>query len=42
MDEADLHLSFWKKSGHKAIQSKIEALIEDILKTPYTGISQSH
>lgn len=40
MDEADLHLSFWKKSGHKAIQNKIAQLIEDILKTPFTGIGK--
>ncbi|WP_281635201.1 Txe/YoeB family addiction module toxin [Flavobacterium marginilacus] len=34
------HLEFWKKSGNKAIQKKIQLLIEDIKKTPFTGIGK--
>jgi toxin YoeB len=30
----------WKKSGNKAVQEKISALIDDILKHPYTGIGK--
>lgn len=33
-------ISYWKKSGNKAVQEKISALIEDILKHPYTGIGK--
>lgn len=40
MEEADLHLLFWKKSGNKAIQTKIAQLIEDILKTPFSGLGK--
>ena len=34
------HLEFWKKSGNKGIQKKIQLLIEDIMKTPFTGIGK--
>jgi len=34
------HLNYWKKSGNKAIQKKIEQLIIDILEHPYTGIGK--
>ena len=30
-------ISYWKKSGNKAVQQKISALIDDILEHPYTG-----
>jgi toxin YoeB len=33
-------ISYWKKSGNKAVQQKISALIDDILKHPYTGIGK--
>jgi toxin YoeB len=31
---------FWKKSGNKQIQKKIEELMIDIQKNPFTGIGQ--
>jgi toxin YoeB len=34
------HLDFWKKSGNKAIQKKIQLLIEDIMKNPFEGIGK--
>ena len=34
------HLAFWKKSGNKAIQKKIQLLVEDILKSPFEGIGK--
>jgi toxin YoeB len=34
------HLIYWKKSGDKKVQNKILALIEDIIKHPYTGIGK--
>jgi toxin YoeB len=33
-------ISYWKKSGNKAVQEKITALVNDILKHPYTGIGK--
>ena len=39
-DEALADIKFWKKSGNKAIQKKIEQLIIDILQHPYTGIGK--
>jgi toxin YoeB len=33
-------ISYWKKSGNKAVQEKISTLIDDILKHPYTGIGK--
>ena len=34
------HLVFWKKSGNKAIQKKIQLLIKDIINTPFKGIGK--
>jgi toxin YoeB len=33
-------ISYWKKSGNKAVQEKISALIVDIVKHPFTGIGE--
>ena len=33
---------FWKKSGDKGIQKKIQSLIEDIRKSPFEGIGKPH
>ena len=33
-------IDFWKKSGKTIIQKKISDLIEDIEKTPFTGIGK--
>ncbi|WP_310560721.1 Txe/YoeB family addiction module toxin [Flavobacterium sp.] len=38
--KASEHLGFWKKSGNKAIQKKIQLLIEDIMKNPFEGIGK--
>lgn len=38
--EADRDLLFWKKSGNKAVVKKIELLIENILKNPFSGIGK--
>ena len=35
-------ITFWKKSGDKGIQKKIQALIEDILKAPFEAIGKPH
>lgn len=40
MDIALEDLEFWKKSGNKAIQKKIEELILAIKKSPYSGIGK--
>lgn len=34
------HLEFWKKSGNKVVQKKIQLLIEDIMKSPFAGIGK--
>ena len=34
------HREFWKKSGNKAVQKKIQLLIEDIIKSPFSGIGK--
>ncbi|GAC1314021.1 MAG: Txe/YoeB family addiction module toxin [Mucilaginibacter sp.] len=34
------HLNFWKKSGNKAVQNKIHALIESLQTSPFEGIGQ--
>ncbi|MBC7440269.1 MAG: Txe/YoeB family addiction module toxin [Flavobacterium sp.] len=34
------HREYWKKSGNLAVQKKISALIEDIIKHPYEGIGK--
>ena len=39
-DNAKNHLHFWKKSGNKNIQNKIQRLIFSIQKTPYSGIGK--
>ena len=31
---------YWKKSGNKAVQKRITALLEDIVKHPFTGIGK--
>jgi toxin YoeB len=33
-------ISYWKKQGNKAVQEKISALLEDIIKHPFTGIGK--
>jgi len=33
-------ISYWKKSGNKAVQEKISELIDDIIKHPYTGLGK--
>ncbi len=33
---------YWKKSGNKGIQKKIQTLIEDIKKRPFEGIGKPH
>ena len=33
-------LEYWRKSGNKIIQKKIQQLIESILDTPYKGIGK--
>ena len=35
-------IAFWKKSGDKGIQKKIQSLIEDIKKSPFEGIGKPH
>ena len=40
VDDSILDLKFWKKSGNKAIQKKIENLIQAILENPYDGIGK--
>ncbi|WP_158730185.1 MULTISPECIES: Txe/YoeB family addiction module toxin [unclassified Flavobacterium] len=34
------HREYWKKSGNLAVQKKISALIEDIIKHPYEGVGK--
>lgn len=38
--EALEHLRYWKKSGNKAIQKKIDLLLKDIVAQPYQGIGK--
>ncbi|TAE41627.1 MAG: Txe/YoeB family addiction module toxin [Sphingobacteriales bacterium] len=33
-------LSFWQKTGNKAILYKIDKLIDDIIDTPYQGLGK--
>ena len=33
-------ISYWRKSGNKAVQEKISALIADIVTHPFTGIGK--
>lgn len=39
-EKAITHLSFWNKSGNKAIVKKIEQLLESIADTPTEGIEK--
>ena len=41
-DEALKDLHYWKKTGDKGIQKKIQSLIEDIRKSPFEGIGKPH
>jgi toxin YoeB len=40
LPEAIEDLDFWRKSKNKKIQNKISQLIEDIRKTPFTGLGK--
>jgi len=40
VDDSLLDIKFWKKSGNKAIQKKIEQLILAIIEEPYSGIGK--
>jgi len=33
-------LEFWKNSGNRKIQKKIEQLLQSIMETPYSGIGK--
>ncbi len=39
-DKAKEDIAYWKKSGNKGIQKKIQSLIKDIQKTPFEGIGK--
>ena len=39
-EPAQEDILFWKKSGNKAIQKRIQNLIEDICAHPFTGIGK--
>ena len=39
-DEALMDIQFWKKTGNKAIQKKIQLLLQDITAHPFTGIGK--
>jgi len=36
-NKAMADLDFWKKSGNKSVQSKIQILIQSIIISPYSG-----
>ena len=38
--QAQKDLAFWKKSGNKIVQKKIQELLEDILQNPFEGIGK--
>ena len=40
VEDSLLDIKFWKKSGNKAIQKKIEQLILAIIEEPYSGIGK--
>jgi toxin YoeB len=40
MEDADKHLTYWQRSGNKAIQKKISELLKSITATPYSGIGK--
>jgi len=33
-------INYWKKTGNKAVQKKISALINDIIAHPYSGLGK--
>ena len=39
-DEAQKDINFWKKSGNKAVQQKIQQLLNSIKEAPYEGIGK--
>jgi toxin YoeB len=39
-DKTLTDIAFWKRSGNRAIQTKISSLIDSISQTPYSGIGQ--
>lgn len=39
-DTAKEDIAYWKKSGNKGVQKKIQTLIEDIKKNPFEGIGK--
>lgn len=39
-EQAQKDLKFWKKSGNRSIQKKIEQLLTAIAKNPFTGIGK--
>lgn len=39
-DEAQLNIEYWKKSGNKIIQKKIQPLLTSIEETPFDGIGK--
>ena len=40
LGQAEKDREYWKKSGNKAIMTKITALLKDIAEHPYTGIGK--
>ena len=40
LDKALDDIDFWKKSGNKTVQTKINKLLESICATPYSGIGK--
>jgi toxin YoeB len=40
LEDADEHLLYWKKSGNKTIQNKIQSLIIAIKENNYSGIGK--
>ena len=40
LPQADIDLTYWKKTGNKAILKKIAQLTKAILDNPYTGIGK--
>ncbi|WP_333698630.1 Txe/YoeB family addiction module toxin [Bacteroides congonensis] len=40
LEQAEIDLEYWKKTGNKVIMNKITALLKDISEHPYTGIGK--
>jgi len=40
LEDADADLLFWKRSGNKAIQKKINQLLKAIQESPFSGIGK--